>query len=147
MKDYPVERLYRDVRITNIYEGTSQIQVNWAIPRLVRGDLDDVYNELAAMTFEDPDLNKLSGKVNSAFTILKECLGALKERDVSYRELVGPYVTDIALDVFAAYLLLKQAAQWDYKKSVATRFVQAMLPRVRMNREYALHGQMTELNP
>lgn len=25
-KDYPIERLYRDVRVTTIYEGTSEIQ-------------------------------------------------------------------------------------------------------------------------
>jgi len=31
MKDYPVERMYRDARITNIYEGTSQLQVIAAI--------------------------------------------------------------------------------------------------------------------
>ena len=26
LKDFPVERIYRDVRITQIYEGTSDIQ-------------------------------------------------------------------------------------------------------------------------
>lgn len=26
MKDYPIERMYRDARITSIYEGTSQVQ-------------------------------------------------------------------------------------------------------------------------
>lgn len=31
MKDFPVERLYRDARITTIYEGTSQLQVVAAI--------------------------------------------------------------------------------------------------------------------
>lgn len=31
MKDFPVERLYRDARITSIYEGTSQLQVVAAI--------------------------------------------------------------------------------------------------------------------
>ena len=31
MKDYPIERIYRDARITNIYEGTSQLQVVAAI--------------------------------------------------------------------------------------------------------------------
>ena len=26
MKDYPIERIYRDARITEIYEGTSEVQ-------------------------------------------------------------------------------------------------------------------------
>ncbi len=26
MKDYPVERLFRDAKVTEIYEGTSEIQ-------------------------------------------------------------------------------------------------------------------------
>lgn len=28
MKDFPIERYYRDARITKIYEGTSEIQKN-----------------------------------------------------------------------------------------------------------------------
>ncbi len=37
MKDYPVERLCRDARITNIYEGTSQLQVVAAIRGVTTG--------------------------------------------------------------------------------------------------------------
>ncbi len=37
MKDFPVERLYRDARITNIYEGTSQLQVVAAIRGVSNG--------------------------------------------------------------------------------------------------------------
>ena len=37
MKDFPVERLYRDARITNIYEGTSQLQVVAAIRAVGNG--------------------------------------------------------------------------------------------------------------
>ncbi len=37
MKDYPVERLARDARITNIYEGTSQLQVVAAIKGVTTG--------------------------------------------------------------------------------------------------------------
>ena len=37
MKDYPIERLARDARITNIYEGTSQLQVVAAIRGVTTG--------------------------------------------------------------------------------------------------------------
>ncbi len=37
MKDYTCERLYRDVRITNIYEGTTQLQVVAAIRYVTTG--------------------------------------------------------------------------------------------------------------
>jgi len=37
MKDYPIERIYRDARITSIYEGTTQLQVIAAINSVTRG--------------------------------------------------------------------------------------------------------------
>ncbi len=37
MKDYPVERIYRDARITSIYEGTTQLQVVAAIRGVTSG--------------------------------------------------------------------------------------------------------------
>ena len=39
MKDYPIERIYRDARITSIYEGTTQLQVVAAIAGIARGTL------------------------------------------------------------------------------------------------------------
>ncbi|MCC8174629.1 MAG: acyl-CoA dehydrogenase family protein [Odoribacter sp.] len=53
MKDYPIQRLVRDARITNIYEGTSQLQVVAAIRGVTTGQylkyIREVYekNELA----------------------------------------------------------------------------------------------------
>lgn len=40
MKDYPVERFYRDARITRIYEGTSEIQKN-----IITGQLKKNYQK------------------------------------------------------------------------------------------------------
>jgi 3-(methylthio)propanoyl-CoA dehydrogenase len=37
MKDYPIERIYRDARITSIYEGTTQLQVVAAIRGVTTG--------------------------------------------------------------------------------------------------------------
>lgn len=39
MKDYPIERIYRDARITSIYEGTTQLQVVAAIRGVTTGAL------------------------------------------------------------------------------------------------------------
>ena len=48
MKDFPVERLYRDARILTIYEGTSQLQVVAAIRHVLNGNLGKYIEELAA---------------------------------------------------------------------------------------------------
>ncbi|MDR1757625.1 MAG: acyl-CoA dehydrogenase family protein [Bacteroidales bacterium] len=45
MKDYPVERLYRDARITNIYEGTTQLQVVAAIRGVGNGQYLNMLRE------------------------------------------------------------------------------------------------------
>ena len=37
MKDYPIERIYRDARITSIYEGTTQLQVVAAVRGVTMG--------------------------------------------------------------------------------------------------------------
>jgi len=47
MRDFPVERLYRDARITNIYEGTSQLQVVAAIRSVLNGGLSQQIGRLA----------------------------------------------------------------------------------------------------
>ena len=39
MKDYAVERYYRDARITNIYEGTTQLQIVAAIGGVLKGTI------------------------------------------------------------------------------------------------------------
>jgi len=47
-RDFDVERLYRDVRITNIYEGTTQLQVVGAIGSLVTGVVSHRLDEYEA---------------------------------------------------------------------------------------------------
>jgi alkylation response protein AidB-like acyl-CoA dehydrogenase len=47
MREFNVERHYRDIRVTNIYEGTSQLQVVAAIGKLMGHALDDLLNDWA----------------------------------------------------------------------------------------------------
>jgi len=52
MKDYPIERIYRDARITTIYEGTSQLQVVAAIRGITTGFALNKIREYEAMSFK-----------------------------------------------------------------------------------------------
>ena len=145
MKEYPVERLYRDARITNIYEGTSQIQIGWAILRLVKGDLDEYFGAFAAHVYSDPELAALAGKAGEGLAVLRETLGFLKTKESVYRDHVAPHVVDMAIDVLVSYLFLQQAEKWDYKKLVARKFIRDAIPRIRMNRDYAFNGEPVTL--
>jgi len=55
MKDYPVERIYRDARITSIYEGTTQLQVVAAIRGVTTGSYLAKIKEYEAETIK-PEL-------------------------------------------------------------------------------------------
>ncbi len=62
MKDYPVERMYRDARILTIYEGTSQLQVVAAIRGVGNGAYLKQIKDYEAMTFT-PNLEYLRQKL------------------------------------------------------------------------------------
>ena len=48
MREFNVERHYRDIRVTNIYEGTSQLQIVAAIGKLLGRALDPLLDEWIA---------------------------------------------------------------------------------------------------
>ena len=68
MKDYPCERLYRDARIMNIYEGTSQLQVVAAINGVTKG------------TFMEQIARYEAAEYSEAMTSVVEQMKALRER-------------------------------------------------------------------
>ena len=49
MKDYPIQRIVRDARITNIYEGTTQLQVVAAIRHVTTGTFLEKIREYEAL--------------------------------------------------------------------------------------------------
>ena len=83
MREFNIERLFRDVRITNIYEGTSQLQVVAAIGKLLNRSLDPLLAEWQAaeypadMATEKALLAELTGLFGQAVDGLK----AMPERD------------------------------------------------------------------
>lgn len=77
MKEYPVERLYRDARITSIYEGTSQLQVVAAIRYVTNGSYLEMIREYEAQPVS------VSAEVEAA------CPGAAKKLESIKAKLVA----------------------------------------------------------
>ena len=111
MKEYPIERIYRDARITTIYEGTSQLQVVAAMKGVVTGAfLEKIkeyekFNVEAEFEYLKDDLVQMRLEFEEAVAYLH---GSEPERlDLHARRLV-----EMAGHTIMGHLLL-QDAQWN----------------------------------
>jgi len=109
MKDYACERLYRDARITSIYEGTTQLQVVAAIRYVTTGLYLDMMKGYAAEGFSG-DLAPLAERL-AALTEKYEA--AVKKvgdtNDQAYLDFNARRLVEMAGDIIMAYLLLVSA--------------------------------------
>ncbi len=129
MRDFAVERHTRDARITNIYEGTTQLQVVAAIGGVLGGTLAARLNEYDAEDFGATP--ELLGRVRHARATLAEAVARVRDLDdVRFRDFHARRLVEIAVDVTCGYLVLR-AAQLDARKLlVAQYFVDGMTARV-----------------
>jgi hypothetical protein len=130
MQEFSVERHFRDVRITNIYEGTSQLQVVAAIGGLMGHALDGLLNDLAAQDYgeELADLKKQLEETNALFI---RCIDHLKEED---REAIDYYASDVvdaASYLFNSWLMLEDAATSERKQDLARIYIAEAMPVIR----------------
>ncbi len=89
IEEYDLARLYRDVRITNIYDGTTQIQVNAAIGGIVsgmsaKGNLRDYFNARFAEFPASELLNELRATFEEVVTLYKELPDADRKAQLSF---------------------------------------------------------------
>jgi alkylation response protein AidB-like acyl-CoA dehydrogenase len=91
MREFNVERHFRDARVTNIYEGTSQLQIVAATGGLLGHALDDLLNEWAALDYGE-ELSDLKARVEEATALLNRSIARASERK---RELARVYIAEI----------------------------------------------------
>ena len=145
MRDYPVERYFRDARITNIYEGTSQLQVVAAIGCILAGDLDDRFAALKADTYEKP-LGVLAKKLGRMLEQLEKCIAYVKKKDNrDYTGLHARRIVEIATDAYIGYLLLRQAKRKPEKQFTAKNFILRGAARAEANVRLVTNGDQTLL--
>ena len=109
MKDYKCERLYRDARITNIYEGTTQLQVVAAIRHVTTGTYLQRIKEFEAMsvTPELEQLKKVLKQMAEMYEKLVELVTNQKEED--YLDFHARRLVECAGHLVMGHLLLQDA--------------------------------------
>jgi len=123
MKDFPVERFYRDARITNIYEGTTQLQVVAAIGGVMQRHNDTRINVLMALPFEGT-LVRLKDKIVARHEKLIEAVKYVAEKkDAEYQSLVAQCLVDMETFVFVSMLMLRDALKDSEREILAERYI------------------------
>ncbi len=130
MREFKVERHFRDVRVTNIYEGTSQLQVVAAIGKLLGHSLDDLLNEWAAQDY-GAELAPLKNQVVEATALFNRSADHLKECPTEIVDYYASDVVDMATHVINSWLLLQHARGNAKKHAIAQVYIGEHLPRLR----------------
>lgn len=109
MKDYKCERLYRDARITNIYEGTTQLQVVAAIRHVTTGTYLNRIKEYEAMPVlpELEPLKRTLSKMAQMYEKLTEIVTTPKDEE--YLDFHARRLVESAGHVIMGHLLLQDA--------------------------------------
>ena len=143
MRDYPVERHFRDCRITSIYEGTTQLQVIAAIGCVLAGDLAERFAEFKAEPYEKP-LGTLAAKLNRMLDQLTKCVEYVKKKDSrAYTEFHARRIVEIATDAYVGYLLLRQAKKAAERQFIAKNFIVRAAARAEANTRLVTSGDQT----
>ena len=132
MKDYACERLYRDARITSIYEGTTQLQVVAAIRHVTTGTYTGLIDSYAALGYS----GNLAPLADILADLTKQYTAAVAKvteaNNQAYLDFMARRLVEMAGSIIMSYLLLKDAkvdASFANVATVYTKFAQAEVAR------------------
>jgi alkylation response protein AidB-like acyl-CoA dehydrogenase len=109
IKDFPVERLYRDARITSIYEGTSQLQVVAAIRGVTTGGYLAQMREYAKREVR-PEMEHLKKQLSALTDAYEKCVaGVTATGNNELTDFHARRMVEMAANIIMGYLLLHDA--------------------------------------
>ena len=113
MKDYPCERLYRDARIMNIYEGTSQLQVVAAINAVTKGTFMEQIERYAAAEYSEA-MQPIVARLAELKGRLAEMIAHVEEGEkqaAGFKDFHARRLVETAGHIIITYLLARQAGE------------------------------------
>ena len=109
MMEYPIQRYYRDARITSIYEGTTQLQVVAAIRYVTNGSYLAQMREFEEAVVSD-EFKTIQARAKAMADKFEEATNRVKEAaDPAFHDLCARHLMEIAASVIMLHLLLHNA--------------------------------------
>lgn len=108
MKDYPIERIYRDARITTIYEGTSQLQVVAAQRYVTNGGYLNLIKEYENIPVK-AEYEQLKKVITDMTVQYEKAVATLEGKDNEYIDFQARRLVEMAAHIVMSYLLLLDA--------------------------------------
>ena len=111
MKDYACERIYRDVRITSIYEGTTQLQVVAAIRYVTTGAYLNSIKDYEA-TEVAPEMKPLQDRLKTMAAKYSACVTQITEaKDQELLDFFARRLVEMASYTIMGHLLTQDASK------------------------------------
>ncbi|MBD5317490.1 MAG: acyl-CoA dehydrogenase [Bacteroides sp.] len=134
MKDYACERIYRDARITSIYEGTTQLQVVAAIRHVTTGTYKQLM-DLYAETQVKEELKSVRDAILEMVKVYDDTVARVNEvKDTTYLDFVARRLVEMAGNIIMSFLLLldaqrDEAGMFDKSLRVYVKMAQAEIAK------------------
>ncbi|MCL4102891.1 hypothetical protein MMG03_002501 [Fibrobacter succinogenes] len=110
MLEYACQRLYRDARITSIYEGTTQLQVVAALPHITTGTYTSMLDELEAAAVA-PEFEALKARAKAMDDKFKAAIDYVKAAENNeFLDLCSRRLYEMAGNCVMAQLLIRDAS-------------------------------------
>jgi 3-(methylthio)propanoyl-CoA dehydrogenase len=145
MKDYPVERIYRDARITSIYEGTTQLQVVAAIRGITTGAFLAKIREYEAEKVS-PQLEYLK---RSLIILTDEFEQAVRKvtsfDDNEFLDFHARRLVEMAGHIIMSYLLLLDSNREEMFLRSAKNYITFAKAQVKANAEFIRVSELSDI--
>jgi len=145
MKEFSVERLARDARITNIYEGTSQLQIVAAIGGVINDIFASFFSERGKKEYKG-NLAQLADKLVEMRKSFLDCLKYVTDKsDKHFQSVAAKELVEIYSYLYTGYLLMDEAEIDSRKVFIANRYILEAAAKTRMNAEVIKNDTFTDL--
>ena len=145
MKEFSVERLVRDARITNIYEGTSQLQIVAAIGGVVNDILVEHFNRKERKMYKG-NLMRLADELKKIREIFYDAKKFVTDKNDKYfQDVAAKELVELYAYLYVGYLLLDEAEKDSRKVFIANRYIITAAGNARRNLEAIKNEQFSDL--